>query len=131
MKEFKTIKELADELNQPKNRINYQASKLDSNYIVKIDGTKYLNNEAQNIIRDKLSIKLDTKKDTELDRFKHQIKHLESQIKTKDDQINKLQNILDQQQQLQLKTYLIIEEKNALLNQYKSKKWYQFWKKKY
>ncbi|MFS1243084.1 DUF536 domain-containing protein [Enterococcus lactis] len=54
------------------------------------------------------------------------------QLSKKDEQIATLHNLLDQQQQLQLKAQLLLEEKNLLIEQKNTDssnaKWYQFWK---
>ena len=55
-KELKTIKQLADELGIPKNKVNYQVSKLNRDFIVKINGIKYLKNEAEKEINGRLNI---------------------------------------------------------------------------
>ena len=107
-KDMLTIKELADSLNMPKNKISYQASKLNSNYIVKLNGIKHLTKDAQTLIIKELSTdnlsNLNTKLDSDLDTSKHFIKHLESQLDSKDSQIKNLQTLLDQQQQLTLQS---------------------------
>lgn len=127
-KELKTIKELADELGIPKNKVNYQVSKLNSKYIVKIDGIKYLTRQAQKNVTEHISIKSNDKSNTNLDSFKHHIEYLETQLKSKDNQINKLHDLLDQQQQLQLKTQQMLEEKNLLLEIVQKRKWWELWR---
>jgi len=52
-----TIKELADSLDLPKSKINYQVSKLDSNYIVILNGIKHLTKDGQRLIKKSLGIK--------------------------------------------------------------------------
>ena len=127
-KELKTIKQLADELGIPKNKVNYQVSKLNRDFIVKINGIKYLKNEAEKEIKGRLNIKLNDELNTNLDSFKHHIKHLEMQLNSKDSQISKLHDLLDQQQQLQLKTQQMLEEKTLLLETVQKRKWWKFWK---
>ena len=50
------------------------------------------------------------------------------QLNSKDSQINKLHDLLDQQQQLQLKTQQMLEEKTLLLETVQKRKWWKFWK---
>jgi len=103
-----TIKELADSLNMPKNKINYQVSKLDTNYIVVLNGIKHITKQGQSLILESLGIEkpfnLNTELNTELNDFKHLIKQLETQLENKDSQIENLHNLLDQQQQLTLQS---------------------------
>lgn len=107
-KDMMTIKELADSLNMPKNKINYQVSKLDTNYIVVLNGIKHLTKQGQMLILESLGIKepfnTSEQLNTDLDSFKHLIKQQEEQLKSKDSQIEKLHTLLDQQQQLTLQS---------------------------
>lgn len=107
-KDMMTIKELADSLNMPKNKINYQVSKLDTNYIVVLNGIKHLTKQGQMLILESLGIKEpfnpSEQLNTDLDSFKHLIKQQEEQLKSKDSQIEKLHTLLDQQQQLTLQS---------------------------
>lgn len=50
------------------------------------------------------------------------------QMEVKDEQIKKLQQALDQQQQLQLKTQQMLEEKTLILETAQKKKWWQVWR---
>lgn len=103
-----TIKELADSLNLPKSKINYQVSKLDSDYIVVLNGIKHLTKDGQTLIKQSLGIH-DTFEDSSnlnsnLDGFEQLFKHFESQLNAKNQQIDKLHTLLDQQQQLTLQS---------------------------
>lgn len=128
----KTIKEFADELGISKSKVHYQVSKLNSDQIVILNGIKYLTNAVQKEITKNLGVEKTVELDSELNDFKHQIEQLEMQLSKKDEQIATLHNLLDQQQQLQLKTQLLLEEKNLLIEQKNTDssnaKWYQFWK---
>lgn len=128
----KTIKEFADELGISKSKVHYQVSKLNSDQIVILNGIKYLTNAVQKEIAKNLGVEKTVELDSELNDFKHQIEQLEMQLSKKDEQIATLHNLLDQQQQLQLKTQLLLEEKNLLIEQKNTDssnaKWYQFWK---
>ena len=128
----KTIKEFADELGISKSKVHYQVSKLNSDQIVILNGIKYLTNAVQKEIAKNLGVEKTVELDSELNDFKHQIERLEMQLSKKDEQIATLHNLLDQQQQLQLKAQLLLEEKNLLIEQKNTDssnaKWYQFWK---
>lgn len=101
-----TIKELADSLDLPKSKINYQMSKLDSNYIVVLNGIKHLTKDGQRLIKQSLGLKESIEDNpnlnSNLDGFEQLFKHFESQLNTKNQQIDKLHTLLDQQQQLTL-----------------------------
>ncbi|EGO9940319.1 DUF536 domain-containing protein, partial [Enterococcus faecium] len=107
-------------------------SKLNSDQIVILNGIKYLTNAVQKEIAKNLGVEKTVELDSELNDFKHQIEQLEMQLSKKDEQIATLHNLLDQQQQLQLKAQLLLEEKNLLIEQKNTDssnaKWYQFWK---
>lgn len=128
----KTIKEFADELGISKSKVHYQVSKLNSDQIVILNGVKYLTNAVQKEIAKNLGVEKTVELDSELNDFKYQIEQLEMQLSKKDEQIATLHNLLDQQQQLQLKTQQMLAEKNLLIEQKKTDssnaKWYQFWK---
>lgn len=119
-KDMLTIKEFADSLNLPKNKINYQVSKLNDDYIVKINGIKYLTKEVQTLIKQSLDLNepsnLNDKLDTDLNSFKHLFEHFESQLNSKDQQIDRLQTLLDQQQQLTLQGNKQIDKLQLLLD---------------
>jgi len=101
-----TIKELADSLDLPKSKINYQVSKLDSNYIVILNGIKHLTKDGQRLIKKSLGLKEAVRDNpnlnSNLDGFEQLFKHFESQLNAKNQQIDKLHTLLDQQQQLTL-----------------------------
>jgi len=113
-KDMMTIKELADSLNMPKNKINYQVSKLDTKYIVVLNGIKHLTKQGQKLILVSLGIdkpfNSSDQLNTDSDDFKHLIKQQEEQLKSKDSQIEKLHTLLDQQQQLTLQSNKQIEK---------------------
>lgn len=101
-----TIKELADSLDLPKSKINYQVSKLDSEYIVVLNGIKHLTKDGQTLIKQSLGLhdvfENSSKSNSNLDGFEQLFKHFESQLNAKNQQIDKLHTLLDQQQQLTL-----------------------------
>lgn len=103
-----TIKELADSLNLPKSKINYQVSKLDSDYIVVLNGIKHLTKDGQNLIKQALGVndvfEDSSNSNSNLDGFEQLFKHFESQLNAKNQQIDKLHTLLDQQQQLTLQS---------------------------
>jgi len=146
MNDKKTIKELADELGVSKQRIQQIIAKLPTSKAPSKVGNKYLlNSEDVYNIRNNMGIKIDKKSANNLsNRVVDYDIYLEvvNASKEKDIQINNLissqkqtQNLLDQQQQLQLKTQQMLEEKTSLLelksdelNQLHEKRWWQFWK---
>ena len=103
-----TIKELADSLDLPKSKINYQVSKLDSDYIVVLNGIKHLTKDGQTLIKQSLGLhdvfEDSSKPNSNLDGFEQLFKHFESQLNAKNQQIDKLHTLLDQQQQLTLQS---------------------------
>lgn len=103
-----TIKELADSLNLPKSKINYQVSKLDNDYIVVLNGIKHLTKDGQILIKQSLGLhdvfEDSSNLNSNLDDFEQLFKHFESQLNAKNQQIDKLHTLLDQQQQLTLQS---------------------------
>ena len=103
-----TIKELADSLDLPKSKINYQVSKLDSDYIVVLNGIKHLTKDGQNLIKQALGVndifEDSSNLNSNLDSFEQLFKHFESQLNAKNQQIDNLHTLLDQQQQLTLQS---------------------------
>lgn len=103
-----TIKELADSLDLPKSKINYQVSKLDSDYIVVLNGVKHLTKDGQELIKQSLGIhnafEYSSNSNSNVDSFEQLFKHFESQLSAKNLQIDKLHTLLDQQQQLTLQS---------------------------
>lgn len=142
-----TIKELADKLKIDKKRVSYQVSKLDAELVTKLDGKIYLSNLAISIIKERLGVekngkktensdallvdfshKLDTQKDVIIENLNTENQFLKEQISDLNSMNKGLNNLLDQQQQLQLKTQQLLEEKTKLLDLAQQKKWWQFWK---
>jgi len=142
-----TIKALADELGIDKKKVSYQVSKLDDELVEKIDGKIYLSKAAIITIKRNLFVKnkanTDGKFNTNLDNISHkliqekdaQLSLLKEESNFLKKQVVDLNTLLDQQQQLQLKTQQMLEDKTSLLelkndelNQLHEKKWWQFWK---
>lgn len=132
---LKTIKQLADELNLEKKRVEYQVSKLGDDSVPKIGGIRYLTNEAESTIRENLGFetlpKLDSDSgsdsavDYHLKMLEKELQHKSDQLEAKDKQLEQLHKLLDQQQQLQLATNRQIEQlqqQNQLLLNNKSSK---------
>lgn len=117
---LKTIKQLADELNLEKKRVEYQVSKLGDDSVPKIGGIRYLTNEAESTIRENLGFetlpKLDSDSgsdsavDYHLKMLEKELQHKSDQLEAKDKQLEQLHKLLDQQQQLQLATNRQIEQ---------------------
>lgn len=118
-KESYTIKELTEIFSISRQALSKHIEKLDKEYIAK-------NSRGYRVI-----LPNGVKKLAEiLDK-----NELLEQLRVKDNQIEKLNSLLNQQQQLQLNTQKILEEKQNLLKikdleleKTNSKKWYQFWK---
>ena len=121
-----TIKELADSLDLPKSKINYQVSKLDSDYIVVLNGIKHLTKDGQKLIKKALGVNDDFKysssSNSNLDSFEQLFKHFESQLNAKNQQIDKLHTLLDQQQQLTLQRDKQIDKLQFQLDTKENKK---------
>ncbi|HHX66559.1 MAG: hypothetical protein WAO56_01640 [Miniphocaeibacter sp.] len=130
----KTIKQLADELGVSKDKIKYQVRKLPSEYLSKKNGITYLSNDAITIIKNELEGKIPNKSignKTNLPiNFTHQIiKDKNTEIEFLKNQIERLNNLLDQQQKLNLISQNQLENKILELREKEdSKKWWQFWK---
>lgn len=147
---YKTIKELADELGVSKNKIHYQVSKISSEYVVRNNSMKLLTAEAVKQIKENLGIelnsslnsKLNTVKHQEntdikgntsvegvelnstlnsyLNSLKHQIEYLESQNIIKDEQIKSLVEAQKQTQNLLDQQQRLALQDKKLLEEYKS-----------
>lgn len=127
----KTIKQLADEYGLSKQAIRKRINQLPTSYYyVGTNRTIYVTEEGAKILASKVSTNyqqiganIDTKVDT-------LIETLTAQLKVKDEQIERLQQSLNQAQQLQA----IAEQKIKLLEQKQEeppieepkKKWWQF-----
>ncbi|MGY3743774.1 DNA-binding protein [Leuconostoc inhae] len=143
---FKTIRELADELGVSKKKIHYQVSKLDSNLIQRLDGTIYLGKSAISKIKSnmgysKMSISdtldiqnrhvldsgLDTEKNKLINEKSEQISYLKEQLNKKDgqlaikdEQIKSLVEIQNQTQNLLDQQQRLALQDKKLLEEYKS-----------
>lgn len=135
----KTIKELADELGYSKTYINQIIRKLGLQTDLQKNGNKFLVNDSiENAIKTALNLRTQTDKrkindnnsQTDLQFSLHsEIDSLQKQLIVKDQQIEQLTKLLDQQQQLLLneqnKNQLLLEQ---IETETKNKKWYQFWR---
>ncbi|MBQ2654827.1 DNA-binding protein [bacterium] len=129
MNNTKTIKELADELGVTKDKVKYQLRKLPSELTTKKDGIIYIKKSGVKIILDNLKGKIPINKYSFLttDYPPNQLNILQDELDRKNKQIESLQKLLDQQQNLQLQTQKMLEEKTLLLTQKQNKKWWMFW----
>lgn len=146
---FKTIKELADELGVSKSKIHYQVSKLPSEYVIKDNGKKLLTTVAIKLIKENLGVELNSELNSELNTFKHpentdnkgingdpaielnstlnsylnslkhQIEYLELQSKNKDEQIKSLVETQKQIQNLLDQQQRLALQDKKLLEEYK------------
>lgn len=116
-----TLKQLADELEISKSYIDKIIRTLSMHTELKKDGNRYvLNTRQQKVIRDYvLSKKTNTETHTESNTSMHtgvssEISFLREQLTERNKEIENLHKILDQQQQLQLKTQNLLEEQKTL-----------------
>jgi len=114
-----TLKQLADKLNVSKSYIDKIIRTLGMHTELKKDGNKYIINPLQQRkIEQFLSVK---KPHNETLTLMHtsersEIEFLRSQLVERAKEIEKLHNILDQQQQLQLKTQNLLEEQKLIVS---------------
>ena len=133
---MKTIKQLADELGISKQALNKRIDNLGCRNQLSKSGNLWLIPEsAENTIKNQFTDnqKATTKPTTEpttvdtlVDTLLKQLDEKDNQIKAKDEQILKLQKLIDQEQQLHMATkqeLLALEDKQA-----EKKKW--FWQRK-
>lgn len=134
--ELKTIKELADELGVTKQNIQYHYQRLPKELQIKSsNGSNIINSKAKSIIVGKVEknskniptkdqqtdskiVEKSSKEEEQLvARFIEEIEYLKSDkdkiLATKDQQIEKLTNLLDQQQRLALQDKKLLEEYKA------------------
>ena len=128
----KTIKQVADEFGITKQAIRKHLDKLPPTLkLIKEGNTYYLSSDIQDFLKKKISTvgsKVDTKVDTQVDILKDNIiADKQVQIDKLLEQNEHLSRLLDQQQQLQLKTQELLEEKTLLLETTQNKKWWKFW----
>ncbi|MDT2879684.1 DNA-binding protein [Lactococcus lactis] len=141
---LKTIKELADELSVTKQNIQYHYQRLPKELQLKSsNGSNLINSKAEKIILGKVesSSKSNTKdqqisskenfEDEKLDnpfinRLIKEVEYLKIDkdkiISTKDQQIEKLTNLLDQQQRLALQDKKLLDEYKSEINDLKALK---------
>lgn len=132
---LKTIKELADELSVTKQNIQYHYQRLPKELHLKSsDGSNLINSKAEKIILGKVekSTKYTTKdidkevtgKDAIIQRLISEVEYLkidkDKMLTTKDQQIEILTSLLDQQQRLALQDKKLLEEYKEEINELKS-----------
>ena len=105
----KTIKELADELNVSKDKVKYQVRKLPSEFTSKENGITHIKDIGIEVIRTKLF----NKKTSELPSLylEKELAFLQNELKDKNNQIEKLHQLLENQQVLNKQ---MLEEKQQL-----------------
>lgn len=148
-KEYFTIKELSSVFGISRQALSKHLHKLENEYISKNSkGYTVISKVGATCLAEKIGKKelLDgwlelqdssnsNEKEALNDKNSIVVNGLLEQLSIKDEQISKLQSLLDQQQQLQLNIQQQLEEKNRLLElknteieKFQLKKWYQFWK---
>lgn len=113
----KTIKEFAEELGVTRQTIQYHVTKSLTKELQKNDkGISVLTLEEQEFIRNKLSIDVDKRvvKETKKNNNEMVVSQYK-QIESLREQNSDLRKLLDQQQQLQLRTQKQLEDKTLLL----------------
>lgn len=115
-----TIKEIADELHVSKSAIQ---QKLTDNFKNKFVSKKIINGRSTQIVSEKgfLELKKKTRVKKSVQNDDDVVEILKQQLKQKDEQIEKLQILLNQSQQLQLKQ----DEKIKMLETSAKKHWWQ------
>ena len=105
----KTIKELADELNVSQDKFKYQVRKLPSEFTSKENGITHIKDIGIEVIRTKLF----NKKTSELPSLylEKELAFLQNELKDKNNQIEKLHQLLENQQVLNKQ---MLEEKQQL-----------------
>lgn len=142
----KTIKEFASELNVTKQAIQYQIKKIDSKHLNKrIDGAILITLKGQRLIRENMGIQVakdhkndDKKSDSILSDDMFLL--LQEELRGKNNQIEQLQKLIENQQVLTLqanqkieKLELDLEDNNDELSSFpekKKKKWTDIFKSK-
>ncbi|GGD05349.1 DUF536 domain-containing protein [Enterococcus wangshanyuanii] len=114
----KTIKELADELGISKSYVDKIIRTLKLNTKLNKVGNKYvISKKQENLIKSKLSTdKTTTKSHTNSTTNSHtEVDFLREQLRVKNEEMNTMQRLLDQQQQLTLQSNKRIEQLEAQL----------------
>ena len=127
---YKTIKELADELGVSKQTIR---NKIDKDFrekfvqTIKIKGnnTLVINNAGYSLLKktlqnDTAQTKLICFLEEQLDKKEQQLSVKDKQLENKDTQISQMQNLLDQQQRLALQDKKLLEEYKSEIKELKS-----------
>lgn len=102
-----TVKELADELGITKQKLMYHAKKLNKNQYAIKEGVFHLNDLGIKALKEKFGTQ-NSEKNTKNNGENH-IEIITNQLKQKDEQLEKMQKLLDQQQQLHLQANQRIE----------------------
>lgn len=140
-----TVKELGELAGISRQAMRQHVDKLDKQYITKNErGYKAVTLDGALLIADKLDNETLSENLSNLEENSHKsfnsgdielVTELKEQLSVKDKQIEKLQQLLDQQQQLTLHSNQQINSLESTVSQlkieneeFKSKKWWQFWK---
>ena len=130
----KTIRELAEELQVSKSYIDKIIRTLGMHTELDKVGNKYvISNSQQKLISERILVnKPGDESNTSTHtlgykKLNEEVDFLRNQLEIKANELERMQKLLDQQQQLQLKTQEMLEEKTLLLETEKSKKWWRFW----
>lgn len=113
----KTLTQLANELNVSRDKIIYRYKKLPEEDYFKENNTIYLlNTGIQKIIDDLGDDIKENKEDTEESQVNSSFDYLVEQLNKKDEQIDQLHKLVDQQQQLNAEDKKLIKEMHQYLS---------------
>ena len=132
---MKTIKQLADEIGVSKTAVNKKIDNLGlRNQLSKIDNRWFIPESIENTIKNAFSDnpKAQTVTDNQSQTVSALVCTFQQQLEAKDRQIERLQELLDQEQKLRM----VVEQRIQLLEEKKAdpidsdppKKWWQFFK---
>ena len=124
---MKTIKQVADELNISKQRLYRYIKAHHINDVHRIESTMYIDDVLENKLKQHFELTTTSSESHQNTSNNAVIDTLMMQLKTKDEQIKHLQQLLDQEQQLHLQTQnklLLLEHKEEQQEEKKS-----FWSK--
>lgn len=126
---MKTIKQVADELHIPKQRLYRYIKSHHINDIHQVESTMYIDDMLENKLKQHFESKTTSSESHQNTSNDVVIEALLTQLKTKDEQIKHLQQLLDQEQQLHLQTQnklMLLEHKEEEQQEEKKNFWSKF-----
>lgn len=154
--EMKTIKQLADEIGLPKNKVKYRVRSLPENMLERKEGTIYITEEGEGYIKDLLGVEKPLSSDeVRVKELESEIRRLNFQLELQDKSfeekmalqkerieqqqkdIDMLHNLLDQEQKLHAMAQqkVLMLEENTTTEEEKPteeyvKSWFGFYRRK-